>query len=167
MAGVPMPSRPQGGDRQGQGQGRAQETSAPPSIERAWEGFTAATRDERYRQVSLNLPRAGAEALELRYLPLDARHERAMNTIAVDLATGEVRKHERYVDKSFGGKLVASIFPLHSGSFFGLPGQVLYLLASLLMPLFAVTGWLLYLRRRRAKAAARAGAAQLAPVETG
>ena len=44
-----------------------------------------------------------------------------------------------------------SIFVLHSGSFFGLVGLVLMMIASLLMPLFAITGWQLYLGRRAKK----------------
>jgi sulfite reductase (NADPH) flavoprotein alpha-component len=167
LAGVPMPSRPPGVDRPGPAQGRFSEPGTPPSLHRAWEGFLAATHDEHHRTVLITLPRPGADALEIRYLPVDARHERAMNTIAVDLASGEVLKHERYVDKSIGAKLVASIFPLHSGSFFGAPGQLAYLVASALMPLFTVTGWMLYLRRRRAKAAARASATRrLAPADS-
>jgi sulfite reductase (NADPH) flavoprotein alpha-component len=57
----------------------------------------------------------------------------------------------RYVDKTAGEKLMGSIMPLQSGSFFGLPGLILMMLASLIMPLFAVTGWMLYLDRRRRK----------------
>jgi len=53
---------------------------------------------------------------------------------------------------------MASIFPLHAGSFFGLPGLILMMLASLLMPLFAITGWMLYLDRRKKKRSARAAA---------
>ena len=116
---------------------------------------------------SITPPRSANDAVEIRYLASDAPHERALSNIALDPLTGEIRKHERYADKPVGGKLIASIFPLHSGTFFGVPGQVLYLLASLMMPVFTVTGWLLYLRRRRAKAAAQSGATQLASVETG
>jgi sulfite reductase (NADPH) flavoprotein alpha-component len=67
----------------------------------------------------------------------------------LDARTGEVLKHEPYESKRAGEKFMASIFPLHSGSFFGLPGVVLYMLASMAMPVFAITGWLMYLDRRR------------------
>ncbi|MET0659096.1 MAG: PepSY-associated TM helix domain-containing protein [Steroidobacteraceae bacterium] len=165
LAGVPMPARPQGGERGGQSQ--EQSGRHIPAIDTAWQGFVTATRDEPLDTISINLPRSAKDPVEIRYLAVDAAHERAMNTIALDPLTGEIREHERYADKSIGGKLVASIFPLHSGTFFGVPGQVLYLLASLMMPVFTVTGWLLYLRRRRAKEAASARASQLASVETG
>ena len=163
LAGVATPTRPQ----EKPGNDSRKGARSLPQIDRAWETFTAITRDQRQRSVQINLPRSATDAIEIRYLALDAPHERAMSTITLDPISGAVRKHERYADKPLGGKLIASIFPLHSGTYFGLPGQVLYLLAALLMPVFTVTGWLLYLRRRRAKAAARSGAAQLAPAETG
>jgi sulfite reductase (NADPH) flavoprotein alpha-component len=50
-----------------------------------------------------------------------------------------------------GEKFMASIFPLHSGSFFGVPGSLIYMIASLAMPVFSITGWMLYLDRRRRK----------------
>jgi len=47
--------------------------------------------------------------------------------------------------------LLTSVYALHVGSYFGLVGRILLTLASLTMPLFFVTGWLLYLDRRRKK----------------
>ncbi|WP_421021516.1 PepSY domain-containing protein, partial [Klebsiella pneumoniae] len=40
---------------------------------------------------------------------------------------------------------------VHVGEYFGLPGRIIVTIASLTMPLFFVTGWLLYLDRRRKK----------------
>jgi sulfite reductase (NADPH) flavoprotein alpha-component len=54
---------------------------------------------------------------------------------------------------------MSSMLALHSGSFFGAPGSITLLLSSLLMPLFTITGWMLYLdrrARRRALVVARA-----------
>jgi len=47
------------------------------------------------------------------------------------------------------------MFALHSGSFFGEAGVVLMMLASLAMPLFPITGWMMYLDRRRKKSGRR------------
>jgi hypothetical protein len=98
------------------------------------------------------------------YQDPDPAHERANNRIVLEPGTWVVTAHERYDDKPAGQKIMASIFPLHSGAFFGLPGLVLFMVASLAMPLFAITGWMLYLDRRRKKRAAREAAAALAPV---
>jgi sulfite reductase (NADPH) flavoprotein alpha-component len=50
---------------------------------------------------------------------------------------------------------MSSMFALHSGSFFGEAGVVLMMLASLAMPLFPITGWMMYLDRRRKKSGRR------------
>ena len=111
--------------------------------------------------VTLRLPTAAGQPLEFSYQDPDPAHERAGNRMVVDADSLAVTAHERYDDKPTGQQLMASIFPLHSGSYFGLPGLVLFMVASLLMPLFTVSGWMLYLDRRRKKAAARAAASGL------
>src|SRR5690606_15069237 len=78
------------------------------------------------------------------------------NRISLD-ADGNVQQHERFADKSAAQQLLSSVYPLHTGDYFGQPGRILMLLASLAMPLFFVTGWQLYLGRRRQRRAARAG----------
>ncbi|MFN4282192.1 MAG: PepSY-associated TM helix domain-containing protein [Alphaproteobacteria bacterium] len=93
-------------------------------------------------------------------------HERANNTLTLDPVSGDVRNHRRYAELPFGQKIMASIFTLHSGSFFGMPGLIIFMIASLAMPLFAVTGWMLYLGRRKIKRARRAAlAASHSPAE--
>lgn len=59
---------------------------------------------------------------------------------------------------------MSSMLPVHRGSFFGPVYQFLVMIAALLMPLFFVTGWMLYLKRRKQKKltlAARQGATAL------
>ena len=77
---------------------------------------------------------------------------RTTHIASLDPATGAVLSHERFTDKTTGEHIYASVFPLHSGSYFGFIGVLLWGLASLMMPVFFVTGWLLYLGRRKAKA---------------
>lgn len=115
--------------------------------------------------LTLRLPTSPGQPLEFGYQDPDPPHERANNRLLLDAATLAVTGHERYYDKPAGQKIMASIFPLHSGSFFGLPGLVLFALASLAMPLFAITGWMLYLDRREKKRAVRAAAASTASAD--
>jgi sulfite reductase (NADPH) flavoprotein alpha-component len=89
--------------------------------------------------------------VQVTYLDADAPHPRATNRIQIDVATGETKGHERYDDKPAGARIMASMFPLHSGSFFGLPGRLAMMVASLVLLVSAVSGWLLYLDRRRRK----------------
>ncbi|MBV5345707.1 MAG: PepSY domain-containing protein, partial [Rhodoferax sp.] len=97
------------------------------------------------------LPARPDQAIQIQYRDLDAAHERANNTLTLDPATLAVREHRRYDELPLGQKLVASFFPLHSGSYFGV---VVFMSASLAMPLFTVTGWIFYLARRKRKRAA-------------
>lgn len=105
---------------------------------------------------NLRLPPAGGQPATLFYLLDNADHERAFNTLTLDPATGQVKRHERYADKSFKAQLLQSVYALHVGSYFGLPGRIIVTVASLTMPLFFITGWLLYLDRRRKKRQVRA-----------
>ncbi len=143
VAGVEMPVRraPAGGD------------ATPPAVELApaVAALEAASATKGFSTATFVLPQSAGDALEIRYLDRDPAHERAVNTLALDVASGGVLRSARYDEKRVGGKLVASILMLHTGSFFGALGSLAFGLASLAMPLFAVTGWMLYLDRRRAR----------------
>mgnify|MGYP002759777902 CR=1 FL=1 len=112
---------------------------------------------------NLRLPPAGGQPATLFYLLKDADHERAYNTLTIDPANGQVKRQEVYNDKSFKAQLLTSIYSLHVGSYWGMPGRIIVTLASVTMPLFFVTGWLLYLDRRRKKRQVRAARSGLNP----
>lgn len=111
---------------------------------------------------NLRLPPVGGQPANLFYLLENADHPRAFNTLVLDPATGQVKKHDRYSEKSFKAQLLQSVYALHVGEYFGLPGRIIVTLASLSMPLFFVTGWLLYLDRRRKKRQVRAARGKVA-----
>jgi sulfite reductase (NADPH) flavoprotein alpha-component len=143
IAGVERPAGGEGGQREARG------TADIPTFASAWETFSREVPT--FASVNINLAAGPNRPLEFRYLDAQPSHERAFNTLAVDKG-GQVSKSERYRDKKLAAQLVSSIFPLHSGSYFGLVGVIVFLIASLAMPLFAVTGWLMYLRRRAPRA---------------
>ncbi|MEO6689316.1 MAG: PepSY-associated TM helix domain-containing protein [Dokdonella sp.] len=117
------------------------------SVDRAWSAFLAAVPDATLASFS---PSAKADApLEIRYQTSSSEHDRAWNTIKVDLQSGEVVANESYSDQPRGRRFVAALFPLHSGSFFGVGGRTLMAIAALLMPFFSITGLWLWLLRRR------------------
>lgn len=147
IAGV---ERPAGGEgpREGRAAGSSGDRGSPLDIAgftRAWETFARQTPE--FKTVNVNFAARPGKPIEFRYLDRQASHERAFNTLAVD-TEGSVANAERYDDRKFGAQIVSSIFPLHSGSYFGLAGVIVFLIASLAMPLFAVTGWIMYLQRR-------------------
>ncbi|WP_122318648.1 sulfite reductase flavoprotein subunit alpha [Pseudomonas cichorii] len=98
---------------------------------------------------NLRLPASGGQPATVFYLLKSSPHPRAYNTLNLDPASGQVNFNSRYADKSLGAQLLISNYALHVGSYFGLAGRIIMTAASLLMPLFFITGWLLYLDRRR------------------
>jgi sulfite reductase (NADPH) flavoprotein alpha-component len=155
IAGVERPAGGEGGPREGRGGGQgsgqreARDAADIPTFARAWETFSREAAG--FTSVNVNLASGPGRPLEFRYLDGQPSHERAFDTLAID-KEGRVVRTEHYKDKKLAAQLVSSIFPLHSGSYFGLVGVIVFLIASLAMPLFAVTGWMMYLRRRAPRA---------------
>ena len=104
--------------------------------------------------ITFALPARPDQPLQVTYLDAGAPHDRATNQVVFD-AAGSIRQHQRYADKPAGARLVGSVYPLHTGEFFGLPGRLILMLSALGLPVFAVTGWMLYLDRRRKARALR------------
>ncbi|WP_426216617.1 PepSY domain-containing protein [Pseudomonas sp. DWRC2-2] len=100
---------------------------------------------------NIRMPAVAGQPATVYYLLDNSPHDRALNQINLDPATGEVKSHDRYASKTFGSQLLTSVYALHTGSYFGLVGRIILTVSSVLMPLFFITGWLLYLDRRRKK----------------
>jgi uncharacterized iron-regulated membrane protein len=90
--------------------------------------------------------------LRIRSVPHGATREGQRDEFRIDAATGRVVSAEIYENKAFGDKLLASVLDIHQGVILGLPGRLLFMLAAAMMPLFMVTGFLLYLSRRKLRA---------------
>jgi sulfite reductase (NADPH) flavoprotein alpha-component len=137
--------------------------SAPLDGSALWATFEQTSGG--YSMAVLTLPQTPAHAAEVRYLATDAPHERAFSRMTF-YPDGKLLRRERHQERSAGNRLIAAIFPLHSGSYFGVGGRIAMMLASLAMPVFAVSGWLLYLRRRRARVTGKDSAAAGAPLRS-
>ncbi len=116
---------------------------------------------------NLRLPQAPGQMATVYYLLKNAPHPRALNQMTLDPANGELKANSRYADKGYGGQLLVSNYALHTGSYWGLTGRIVITVAALLMPLFFITGWLLYLDRRRKKGEIRAARGEVAPTSGG
>lgn len=103
-----------------------------------------------YSEVMLRTPRSD-DVYMFFYLDKVSAHPYARNKAEINLKTREILKNELYEDKTVTQKLMASIFALHSGEFFGWIGQLLFFIAALMMPILAITGFLLYIKKRQAK----------------
>ncbi|MBN6149784.1 sulfite reductase flavoprotein subunit alpha [Xanthomonas sp. AmX2] len=157
-----------GGSAQGDGIGRGGRGAAMSAADLARiDRALAALPDTHGTWLDLRLPVAAGKPLSVRYLPPRPRHSRAYDLLALDPGSGRVLKQQRYAAQPTGRQWLASVFALHSGSYFGLPGRVAVMLASLCMPLFFVSGWLLYLDRRRKQRQVQATRGSLAGAAAG
>lgn len=149
---------PQPGQQPGQprGPGAAHDRGAPAvSLDAAWAAFQEQTGG-RYASATLAPPMPGDTTVRIRFLAPGTSHDRAIDEMALDGRDGHVISTSSYADKPLGARIAGAMLSVHRGSFFGLGGAVVFMLAALAMPLFTVTGILLYLDRRRRKAATRA-----------
>jgi sulfite reductase (NADPH) flavoprotein alpha-component len=147
-----------------QGHGGAGKKPAGPAasvdLTLAWQVFERQAPN--WRQVTLRLPERPSQALQITWLAADAPHERARNRLSIMPQTGNITQDERYAGLAPGAQAIMTIYPLHLGTYFGLPGRILMFAAGLGLPLFAITGWMLYLDRRRQRRAVAAERVRLA-----
>ncbi|WP_341502181.1 sulfite reductase flavoprotein subunit alpha [Gallaecimonas sp. GXIMD4217] len=125
---------------------------------KVWASFLKAKPDGEY--ALWMLPKKPGAPLTVRYLEDDAPHHHAYSKLSFDAATGVLLQHEKFSDLKGGDYLLANIYGLHTGQYFGLAGKLIWLLASLAVCSFAVTGLWLFLKRRRRPRAETNGEAQ-------
>jgi sulfite reductase (NADPH) flavoprotein alpha-component len=135
--------------QRGEGRKQAHARPAPPAdVDALWHAIQT-TAGPGLSSFNLTLPLAAGQPATGSYLLDSSPHDRAFNAIELDPLSGVVLSHERYASKPLGERLFTSNYAVHTGSYLGLPGRVLITAAGLCMPLFFITGWLLYLDRRR------------------
>ncbi|WP_219116794.1 sulfite reductase flavoprotein subunit alpha [Janthinobacterium sp. UMAB-56] len=139
--------------------GQAKEKAPAVDLSLAWSSFQQHAPG--WTLATVRLPARPGEAVQFTWLASDAPHERARSRMGIAPADGTVTENAPYSRQALGTRLVNIIYPLHMGTYFGLPGRIIVTLASLGLPLFAITGWMLYLGRRKAKRAVQAQRAML------
>jgi sulfite reductase (NADPH) flavoprotein alpha-component len=103
-----------------------------------------------YYTASVKFPPKGT-VYSFSYLIDKSDHFRESNTLEFDINSNEVLKHDKFEDKPLNEQLMRSILPLHTGEYFGIIGQIGMFLASSLMALFTITGFMLYINRHKKK----------------
>ncbi|WDZ50602.1 sulfite reductase flavoprotein subunit alpha [Acinetobacter vivianii] len=119
-------------------------------LTQTWTGVNAQIGRE-YSTLTLNIPKRDDAKVEVSFVDIIPQHERARNQAVYNYQDKQFEKFELYEDKKLNEKIMSSMLPVHRGSFFGSTYQFIAMLASLSMPLFFVTGWMLYLKRRKQK----------------
>jgi uncharacterized iron-regulated membrane protein len=143
--------------------GRAEQPQ-PIGFDHAWTTFQ---REEgsRFSRALLTLPAGPGTVIRIRSWGKDSTLDTTRDEFRVDAVTGQLVSAERYADKTFGEKIIANLLDIHRGAFLGWPGKLAFMLAAALMPLFSVTGILLYLSRRRLRRPAQPALGRLVPGE--
>ncbi|QER38800.1 hypothetical protein F2A31_03440 [Acinetobacter suaedae] len=131
-------------------------------LTQAWTGVNANIGRE-YSSLTLNIPKLADQKIELTFVDPTPQHERARNQAVYHYQNHQFEKLELYEDKKLNEKIMSSMLPVHRGSFFGSTYQFIAMLTSLAMPLFFVTGWILYLKRRKQKKLTQAARQSLLP----
>ncbi|MFT4118996.1 PepSY-associated TM helix domain-containing protein [Bradyrhizobium sp.] len=140
------------------------EPDQPAGFDRAW---ATIQREEggNFSRVLLALPNGPGTVIRIRSWAKDATLDTTRDEFRIDAVTGQVISAERYADKTFGEKIIANVLDIHRGAFLGWPGKLAFMIAAALMPLFSVTGILLYLSRRKLRRPAQPPLGRLVPGE--
>jgi uncharacterized iron-regulated membrane protein len=127
----------------------------PQTLDRAWAVFLQA-QGNRYASAQLQLPTGGTAVMRIRSIPLGAVREGQRDEFRIDAVTGQMQSASIYADKGVGDKVLSSVLDIHRGIVLSWPGRILFMVAASLMPLFTVTGFLLYFSRRKLRPAKKA-----------
>jgi len=138
--------------------------ATPLALDRAWSAFLH-EQGSRFATAQLTLPAGAGTVVRIRSWARDASHDGARDEFRIDAVTGQLTSSEIYADKPIGERMLSSVLDIHRGSIFGWPGKLLFMLAAALMPLFVVTGFMLYLSRRRHRQMSRPTLGSLVPGE--
>jgi len=141
------------------------EPAPPVGFDRAW---SALQHEESggFARAQLTLQAGPGTVMRIRSWPKDSTLESMRDEFRIDAVPGQVVSAERYADKTLGEKVIASVLDIHRGAVLGWPGKLAFMIAAAMMPLFAITGVLLYLSRRKLRRpAAQPPLARLVPGE--
>lgn len=138
--------------------------AASLAFDPAWSTFLH-QQGSRFATAQLTLPSGAGTVMRIRSWSQDASHDGARDEFRIDAVTGQMTSSEIYADKPIGERIISSVLDIHRGSIFGWPGKLLFMLAAALMPLFMVTGFLLYLSRRKLRSASQPPLGNLVPGE--
>ncbi|MGC3979950.1 MAG: PepSY-associated TM helix domain-containing protein [Steroidobacteraceae bacterium] len=127
-------------------------------LDRLWATFNKIVPD--YRTATIEFAQSTPQFLQVSYLYKNVVggvvSGRDISKVRLDTASGNVLLHDKFSDKPVLKRVLLQNFDIHSGNVFGLPGRIFIMFTSLMMPVLMVTGWMIYLNRRRRKARARA-----------
>ncbi|WP_019904263.1 PepSY-associated TM helix domain-containing protein [Methylobacterium sp. 77] len=141
------------------GEIRAAKPGRPPSpaaqasataLDAAWAAFSAGEGAGAHMAL-IALPGPDLATIRIRFLATASDLPKARDEMTFDPVTGARLSQARFADKPLGRQMAENMLEVHRGRFFGGIVAFLFFTAALSMPLFAVTGLVLYGLRRGAR----------------
>lgn len=152
--------------RMGRESERHHESVAPVAVDIAWASFVTKAENN-FKFASVTIPRSEKDPVMINYVTPDATNDRQRSMISFNAASGELVSDQPYKPlEPLGKRIMQGIYELHTGEWFGTPGLIINMTASFLMPLFTITGFLLYFDRRKKKRNSKNAAAGVANAHT-
>lgn len=148
IAGVEVAMKHGGHGKKMQNKGKEEPQIPVQRFDEAWQVF--ANSGITYEKAMMMLFVKG-KMVSINYLDATSSHPEAYNAVMVDTREKKVAMHKKFEDLPLGEQLAKSMVVLHSGEYFGRVGQISVFIASLGMGVFVITGWMLYLDRRKKK----------------
>ena len=140
------------------------EPDQPIGFDRAWTAFQR-EEDGHFAKALLTLPAGPGTVIRIRSWAKETTLDTTRDEFRIDAISGQLVSAERYADKTFGEKIIANVLDIHRGAILGWPGKLAFMIVAALMPLFSVTGILLYLSRRKLRRPAQPPLGRLVPGE--
>jgi uncharacterized iron-regulated membrane protein len=84
------------------------------------------------------------------------RHDNVADFLYFEAGTGKLLKERLYDNESRGTIARRWIYPIHTGSFYGIPTKILALIATLVAFSLPISGFLIWIGRKKKKPAAKA-----------
>lgn len=129
--------------------------NASPDLNAIWQQFLTLHPSGDYAR--WYQPQRPGTPIRIRYLDDDAPYHHAFSEVKF-ANNGQLLQQRRYSDLHGGEHIVASMYGLHTGLYFGLLGQWIWALAALAFASFSVTGIWLFCKRRARPRETRSGA---------
>ncbi len=142
-------------DARPQRPGGARGERRPPALDAAWQTFTEAAGPNPALAI-VTLPGGRDGTIRIRYRAGADDPPSARSEMTFDPGSGALVSASRTEESPLGRRMADNMLEVHRGRFFGPVLALVFCLAALAMPLFAGTGIVLYVLRRRAARRRRA-----------
>lgn len=99
--------------------------------------------------ITISLPDKESPIIQISKEQTNASVPNVVDRLLFDQYTGELIKKELYESQSQGMKVRRLIFPIHTGSIYGLPTKILAFLSCLIGASLPITGFIIWLKRKK------------------